>query len=194
MSRTRCSVLTLLRRAGTYLPQDGFRVSSATQRVALRPGNELSHAELPRQAAGSVDPDAVLRVDPDFLAAAIAAGRSGAGDGRRRARSQRHCADPPAIPARSADTGAIYLLGQGRAVRRLRRIAPHQGAGSRTDRAETAGNDATGVDGDPDRPPDRYSRRHRVGGEEGHGLGLWRQPVRAVGHLDAEFLARDHAD
>ena len=42
--------------------------------------------------------------------------------------------------------------------------------------------------------PDRHSRRHRLGGEEGHGLGLRRQPVRAVGHLDAEFLARHHAD
>src|SRR5216683_4741881 len=50
------------------------------------------------------------------------------------------------------------------------------------------------VKGDRDRVPDRNSRRHRVGGEEGHGLGLWRQPVLAVGHLDAEFLARDHAD
>ena len=51
-----------------------------------------------------------------------------------------------------------------------------------------------GVDGDRHRVPDRHSRRHRLGGEEGHGLGLRRQPVRAVGHLDAEFLARHHAD
>ena len=42
--------------------------------------------------------------------------------------------------------------------------------------------------------PDRHSRRHRLGGEEGHGVGLRRQSVRAVGHLDAEFLARHHAD
>ena len=41
---------------------------------------------------------------------------------------------------------------------------------------------------------DRHPGRHHLGGEEGHGLGLRRQPVRAVGHLDAEFLARHHAD
>ena len=62
------------------------------------------------------------------------------------------------------------------------------------DRAEAAGDDAAGVDGDRDRASDRHSRRHRLGGEEGHGLGLRRQSVRAVGHLDAEFLARHHAD
>ena len=83
---------------------------------------------------------------------------------------------------------------KGVAVRRFRRVAAHQGAGARPDRAEAAGDDAAGVDGDRDRVPDRHSRRHRLGGEEGHRLGLWRQPVRAVGHLDAEFLARHHAD
>ena len=90
----------------------------------------------------AADPDAVLRVGADLLAAASAAGRSGAGHGRRGARSRRHRADPPAIPARSADPGAIRLLGQGRAVRRFRRVAAHQGAGARADRAETAGDDA----------------------------------------------------
>ena len=59
---------------------------------------------------------------------------------------------------------------------------------------KAAGDPAAGVDGDRDRAPDRHSRRHRLGGEKGHGVGLWRQSVRAVGHLDAEFLARNHAD
>ena len=63
-----------------------------------------------------------------------------------------------------------------------------------SDRAKTAGDDAARVDGNRDRVPDRHSRRHRLGGEEGHGVGLRRQSVRAVGHLDAEFLARHHAD
>ena len=35
-----------------------------------------------------------------------------------------------AIPARSADPGSVCLLGQGRAVGRLRRVAAHQGAGA----------------------------------------------------------------
>ena len=103
-------------------------------------------------------------------------------------------ANPRAIPARSADPGAICLLGQGRGVRRPRRVAAHQGSGARPDRAKTAGDDATGVDGDRDRLPDRHPGRHRLGGEERHDLGLWRQCLCAVGHLDAEFLARDHAD
>ncbi len=42
--------------------------------------------------------------------------------------------------------------------------------------------------------PDRHPGRHRLGGEERHGLGLRRQCLCAVGHLDAEFLARHHAD
>ena len=50
------------------------------------------------------------------------------------------------------------------------------------------------VDGDRDRARDRHPGRHHLGGEEGHGLGLRRQRVRAVGHLDAELLARHHAD
>ena len=62
------------------------------------------------------------------------------------------------------------------------------------DRAEAAGDDPARLDGDRDRLPDRHSRRHRLRGEEGHGVGLRRQSVRAVGHLDAEFLARHHAD
>ena len=129
-----------------------------------------------------------------FLAAAFAARRSGAGDGGRRARSGRHRADPQAIPPRSADPGAICLLGQGRAGRRFRRIAAGQGARARTDRAETAGDATARVDGDRDRVPDRHSCRNRLRGEERHGLGLWRQPVCAVGYFDAEFLARNHAD
>ena len=40
----------------------------------------------------------------------------------------------------------------------------------------------------------RHSRRHHLGGEERHVLGLRREPVCALGHLDAEFLARHHAD
>ena len=168
---------------------------SAAQRSAsaLRPGNQ-AHAEFPRQAPAAADPDAVLRVGPDLFAAASVARRSGAGDGGRGARSRRHRPYPRAIPARSAGPGAICLLGQGRPVGRSRRVPAHQGAGARPDRAKTAGDDAAGVDGDHHRVPDRHSRRHRLGGEEGHRVGLWRQPVRAVGHLDAEFLARHHAD
>src|SRR6202044_74885 len=95
------------------------------------------------QAPGATDPDAVLCVDPDLFAAASVARRSRAGDGRGGTRSRRDRTDPPAIPARSTDTGAIFLLGQGRAVRRLRRVAAHQGAGARADRSETAGDDPT---------------------------------------------------
>ena len=36
--------------------------------------------------------------------------------------------------------------------------------------------------------------RHRLGGEERHDLGLWREHLRAVGALDAELLARHHDD
>ncbi len=70
----------------------------------------------------------------------------------------------------------------------------HQGAGARADRAEAAGDAAARLDGDRDRLPDRHSRRHHLRGEEEHRLGLWRQHLRAVGHLDAELLARHHAD
>ena len=50
------------------------------------------------------------------------------------------------------------------------------------------------VDGDHHRALDRDHGRHRLGGEEGHRLGLRRQRVRAVGAVHAEFLARHHAD
>src|SRR5258708_6235295 len=88
----------------------------------------------------------------------------------------------------------MNVLGQGGGVGGLRGIAADEDASGRVDRAEIAGDDPTGVDGDRDRLPDRDSRRHRLGGEEGHRLGLWRESVCAVGHFDAEFLARDHAD
>ena len=88
----------------------------------------------------------------------------------------------------------VRLLGQGRAVGRFRRVAAQQGSGAQPDRAKAAGDDAACVDGHRDRVPDRNPGRHRFRGEEGHGLGLWRQFVRAVGYLDAEFLSRHHAD
>ena len=50
------------------------------------------------------------------------------------------------------------------------------------------------VDGDRHRALDRDHGRHHLGGEEGHRLGLRRQRVRAVGAVDAELLARHHAD
>src|SRR5260370_34786733 len=53
----------------------------------------VHHAEFPRQAHPAADPDTVLRVDPDLFVAATVAGRSGAADGARRARSQRHRPD-----------------------------------------------------------------------------------------------------
>ena len=153
-----------------------------------------AHAEFPRPAHPAADPDIVLRVGVDLFAAASVAGRSGAGHGRRGARSRSDRADPRAVPARSADPDPVRLLGQGRAVGRFRRVPAHQGAGAQPDRAETAGDDPARLDGDRDRLPDRHSRRHRIGGQERHGVGLRRQSVRAVGHLDAEFLARHHAD
>src|SRR5260370_25309056 len=161
----------------------------APPHAALRSGDELTHAEFPRQAYPAADPDTVLRVDPDLFAATLIARRSRAGDGGRGTRSQCHRADPQAIPARSAYTDPIRLLGQGRPVRRLRRVAPHQGAGARPDRAKTAGNDATGVDGNRHRAPDRNSRRYRLGGEKWDGLGLSRPAGLACGHLDSELPA-----
>ena len=47
---------------------------------------------------------------------------------------------------------------------------------------------------DRDRARDRHPRRHRLGGRQGHGVGLRRQRRRAVGPVDAELLARHHAD
>ena len=41
---------------------------------------------------------------------------------------------------------------------------------------------------------DRHSGRRRVGGQARHGVGLWRERRRAVGPVDAELLARHHAD
>ena len=69
------------------------------------------HAHLSRQAPAAADPDALLRIGDHLLAAAIAAGRPGADHGRRRARSRGDRADPPAIPARSADPGSILSTG-----------------------------------------------------------------------------------
>ena len=47
--------------------------------------------------------------------------------------------------------------------------------------------------GDADRAVDRHPGRHRVGGGQGHGLGLRGQRDRAVGPVHAELLAR-HPD
>src|SRR5215813_13480811 len=87
----------------------------------------LANAELPRAPHRSAGPDTVLRVDPDLLAPTLVAGRSGAGDGGRRARPGRDRADPQAVPPRPAGPRAIRLLAQVRPVGRSRRVAPHQG-------------------------------------------------------------------
>ena len=99
-----------------------------------------------------------------------------------------------AVSARSADPGAIRLLGQGRALRRSGRVDAHQAEGARPGAAEAARHDATRLDGDRHRADDRHHRRHRVGGDEGHRLGLRGERLCAVGPLDAELLARHHAD
>ena len=49
------------------------------------------------------------------------------------------------------------------------------------------------VPGDADRARDRHSRRHRVGGRQGHRVGLRGERHRAVGPVDAQLLAR-HPD
>ena len=48
-----------------------------------------------------------------------------------------HRADPPAVPARSADPDPVPLLDQGRAHRRPRRIHAPQGAGARAHRCRS---------------------------------------------------------
>ena len=151
-------------------------------------------AHLPRQAPAAAHPDAVLRVGADLLAAAAPARRSCADHGGRGPRPRSDRADPQAVPARSADPGAIRLLDQGRAHRRSWRVDAHQAAGARPRAAEAARDDAACRDGDRHRALDRDHGRHHLGGAEGHRLGLRRQRVRAVGAVHAEFLARHHAD
>ena len=58
-----------------------------------------------------------------------------------------------------ADPVAIRLLGQGRAVRRSRRIDAHQGAGARPDPRKAAGDHAACLHGDRHRVDDRHFRR-----------------------------------
>src|SRR3569832_899100 len=118
------------------------------------------HADLPSPPHRADGADSDLRVAADLFAAASIARRSGAGDGRRGARSGGDRADQEAVPARPADPGAIRLLGQGRAVGRSRRIAADQDAGPRSHPTEAAGDPAARIDGDRDRLPDRGSRRH----------------------------------
>ena len=157
---------------------------------------EERHAELPDKTHRAAHPDAVLRVDPDLLTAASAAGRSRAGHGRRGTRSRGHRANLREQYQLDQPLPVQYLYWvkgvlHGDLGESLRIKEPVRDA----DRAKTAGDAASW------RSmaiiialPDRHSGRHRLGGEEGHGVGLRRQYVRAVGHLDAEFLARHHAD
>ena len=100
-------------------------------------------------------------------------------------RQKMHLDEP--LPVRYA------LLDRRRGARRPRRVAAHPAAGAGPDRAEAAGDAGAGRHGDADRARDRHPGRHRLGGRQGHGLGLRRQRVRAVGPVDAEFLAR-HPD
>ena len=139
-------------------------------------------------------PTAVPGVGLDLLAAAIAAGGSGPDHGRGGEGPGGDRADPPAVPARSAAAGPVPLLDQGRADGRSRRVDAAEGVGRRADRPEAPRDPAARRHGDDHRPRDRRHSRHRVGGQEGHGVGLRREHPRALGHLDAELLARDHAD
>ena len=59
---------------------------------------------------------------------------------------------------------------------------------------KASGDNAARRHGDRHRAVDRRHRRRHIGGEEGYRLGLRGQRVCALGHLDAEFLARHHAD
>jgi peptide/nickel transport system permease protein len=61
---------------------------------------------------------------------------------------------------------------KGRALRRPRRVDAQQAEGARPRAAEAARHHAARLDGDRDRADDRHHGRHRVGGEEGHRLGL----------------------
>ena len=103
-------------------------------------------------------------------------------------------ADPAAVPARSAVPDPVPLLDQGRAHRRPRRVHAPQGAGARPHRPEAARDAPARRHGDDDRARHRRHGRRGLGGEEGHRRRLRRQRGRALGHLDAELLARDHAD
>ena len=86
------------------------------------------------------------------------------------------------------------LLDEGRAHRRSWRVDALQAAGARSRAAEVPRDDAACRDGLHHRDLDRDHGRHRIGGAEGHRVGLRRQRVRAVGAVHAELLARHHAD
>ena len=135
------------REAEALIGRDRRCVRTSQLMRASRLGRR-QHAPVPRQAPAAADPDAVLRVGDHLRPAAAAARRSGAGHGRRGARSRGARADPQAVSPRSARLRAISLLGRRRAVGQPGRVDAAQGARAHADRAEVPGHAAAGPDGD----------------------------------------------
>src|SRR5579884_2305417 len=152
------------------------------------------HDHVSPPPAGADPADAVLRLGTDLRPAAALARRPGAGLGGRGAGSVGDRLSAPEIPPRCAAAGTLRAVDRGGGARRSRRIDPHQAAGARPDRGETAGDRGARRAGPGHCPGDRRSGGDSCRGQEQHRHRLRRDDGGAVGPVDPQFLARHPVD